>query len=95
MPGVEIHATLLDNIFKQDFLYMPTWSVALDALMIFTLILILGYILMVLKPIFIFPFVLILTSGLYYYLYDLLFRDVMGLLLIYFFLLFVLFQVHY
>ncbi|NQY93974.1 MAG: CHASE2 domain-containing protein, partial [Campylobacteraceae bacterium] len=75
MPGVEIHATLLDNIFKQDFLYMPTWSVALDALMIFTLILILGYILMVIKPIFIFPFVLALTSGLYYYLYELLFKD--------------------
>ena len=75
MPGVEIHATILDNIFKQDFLYMPTWSVALDALMIFALILILGYILFRLKPIFIFPFVLILTSGLYYYFYDLLFSD--------------------
>jgi len=73
MPGVEIHATLLDNIFKQDFLYMPTWSVALDAIIIFALVLILGYILMILKPMYIFPFVITLTFGLYYYLYDLLF----------------------
>jgi len=75
MPGVEIHATLLDNIFKQDFLYMPTWSVALDALMIFSLVIILGFVLMVLKPIYIFPFVFTVTFSLYYYLYELLFTQ--------------------
>jgi len=75
MPGVEIHANIIDNILKQDFLYKPTWSVALDALIIFSLTLILGYILFILKPIIIFPFVLVLTSSLYTYLYHLLFTD--------------------
>jgi len=75
MPGVEIHATLLDNIFQQDFLYTPTWSVALDALMIFSLVIILGSILMFLKPVYIFPFIFAISFSLYYYLYDLLFTQ--------------------
>jgi len=75
MPGVEIHANLIDNILKQDFLYKPTWSIALDVLTIFSLTLILGYILIKLKPIIIFPFVIVLTSSLYVYLYQLLFTQ--------------------
>lgn len=75
MPGVEIHANIIDNILKQDFLYKPTWAIAFDVLAIFSLTLILGYILLVLKPILIFPFVIGLTVALYTYFYNLLFID--------------------
>ncbi len=75
MPGVEIHANIIDNILKQDFLYKPTWSVALDVLLILSLTLILGYILIIIKPLFILPFIIAFTSGLYFYFYNLLFID--------------------
>lgn len=75
MPGVEIHANIIDNILKQDFIYKPTWAVAFDVLAIFMLTLILGYTLLSLKPLIIFPFVIILTSALYTYFYKLLFSD--------------------
>lgn len=73
MPGVELHANILDNILKQDFLYKPTWALALDALIIFGLTLILGAILLFIKPLLIFPFITLLSLGLYTYFYDLLF----------------------
>jgi adenylate cyclase len=31
-PGVEVHATLIENILREDFLYKPGWTTLLDAL---------------------------------------------------------------
>lgn len=73
MPGVEIHANIIDNILHQDFLYKPTWALVIDALFIFTLTIILGIILLLLKPMVVFPFILLLTGTLYSYLYNFLF----------------------
>lgn len=33
-PGVEVHASLLDNILNEDFLVEPSWAVGVDALTI-------------------------------------------------------------
>ena len=73
MPGVEIHANIIDNILHQDFLHKPTWALGIDALIIFMLTLLLGIILLLLKPIIILPFILLLTGTVYAYFYDLLF----------------------
>ena len=32
-PGVEIHATVVDNILKKDFLYRPKWAPGLESLL--------------------------------------------------------------
>ena len=46
-PGVEIHATVLDNILRQDFIYRPRWLGSVhaglaDIAVIFALVLVLG-----------------------------------------------------
>lgn len=33
-PGVEVHATLIENMLRSDFLYKPGWTTLLDALVI-------------------------------------------------------------
>ncbi len=34
-PGVEIHATVVDNILKRDFLYRPIWAPGLESMLAF------------------------------------------------------------
>ncbi|MFQ5896593.1 MAG: CHASE2 domain-containing protein, partial [Nitrospinota bacterium] len=46
LPGVEIHATVIDNILRRDFLVRPWWAPLFDA----GLIVLLGVILMVVLP---------------------------------------------
>ncbi|HYD47409.1 MAG TPA: adenylate/guanylate cyclase domain-containing protein [Terriglobales bacterium] len=41
-PGVEIHATVIDNILEGDFLYQPTWLVLVDCAVIVALALLIG-----------------------------------------------------
>jgi len=45
-PGVEIHATAIDNILNQNFLFKPTWIYGVDLLSIFFLLLFVFIILM-------------------------------------------------
>ena len=45
MPGVEIHANIIDNIIQGDFLYEPSYAKLLNILMIFLLTMGMGYIL--------------------------------------------------
>ena len=42
MPGVEIHANVIDNILQGDFLQQPSYAQILDLILIFTLTLLLG-----------------------------------------------------
>ncbi len=41
-PGVEVHATIVENILRQDFLTRPEWAALLDAAFIFLLGIVLG-----------------------------------------------------
>ena len=42
-PGLEVHATVIDNILKEDFLYKPEWTKLYDALAILILGLLTGF----------------------------------------------------
>lgn len=41
-PGVEVHATIIENILRQDFLTKPEWTILLNALIILLLGIVLG-----------------------------------------------------
>ena len=73
MPGVEIHANIIDNILKGDFLHKHTSSVAIDTISIFLLTVVLGIVLLFLNASLIFPLALIFGSSLYIFYYNLLF----------------------
>jgi adenylate cyclase len=44
-PGVEIHANVLDNILRRDFIYKPKWAVLVEIAVILTLAVLLGVVL--------------------------------------------------
>jgi adenylate cyclase len=44
-PGVEIHATALDNILRGDFLHQPRWTILVEVAAIFLSVFVLGLIL--------------------------------------------------
>lgn len=79
MPGVEIHANMIDNILKGDFLYEPPFAKAVDILIILFLTLILGLVLLYLSSISTLIVVFILSTTLYVSYYYLLFSK--GLIL--------------
>ncbi|MBD3307103.1 CHASE2 domain-containing protein [candidate division KSB3 bacterium] len=49
-PGVEVHATILENILREDFLTRPEWTTLLNALIILLLGLVLGVALHRMRP---------------------------------------------
>ena len=79
MPGVEIHANVIDNILQGDFLYQPSYAKILDLLLIFTLTLLLGSFLTRFKSLVTTLFGLGLFIALYFLFYYLLFSK--GLIL--------------
>lgn len=71
IPGVEIHANIIDNILKGDFLYEPSFAVAIGTITIFLLTIVLGFIYLRVTAIAVLPIFLIIMSSLfavYYYL---------------------------
>ncbi|MFI5367176.1 MAG: CHASE2 domain-containing protein, partial [Candidatus Binatia bacterium] len=42
LPGVEIHATAMDNILRRDFIFQPKWVVVVEIAVILLLVLLLG-----------------------------------------------------
>jgi adenylate cyclase len=44
-PGVEIHANVLDNILRGDFIFLPKWSIIIEIAVILLLTLLLGILL--------------------------------------------------
>ncbi|WP_375724994.1 adenylate/guanylate cyclase domain-containing protein [Arcobacter sp. KX21116] len=79
LPGVEIHANMIDNILKGDFLYEPTFGKAIDILVIFILTVVLGTLLLFLSSTDIIVVILLLSTILYSLYYYLLFSQ--GLIL--------------
>jgi adenylate cyclase len=73
-PGVEIHATAIDNLLSEDFLSKPSWVEGLDVVVIFGLVLLLSILFNLVSA----NFVLILLPfifggtfyGLYYYIFE-------------------------
>lgn len=49
-PGVEVHATVIENILRNDFLLNPEWTTPLNALAIFLLGVLLGIVLHRVRP---------------------------------------------
>lgn len=49
-PGVEIHATVIENILREDFLTQPEWAVPVDAFIILFLGIFLGFALQRMHP---------------------------------------------
>ncbi len=49
-PGVEIHATIIENILRNDFLLRPQWTIVLNALMVLCLGIFLGVALHYTRP---------------------------------------------
>jgi len=83
MPGVEIHANMIDNILKGDFLYEPPFAKAIDIFIILFLTLILGLTLLYLSSVLTLVVVFILSSILYMSYYYLLFSQGLVLNLFY------------
>lgn len=75
IPGVEIHANIIDNILKGDFLYNHTSSIAIDTITIGLLTFILGSIYLFLNAFLVIPLFLIVITALYSFYYYLLFTQ--------------------
>lgn len=75
MPGVEIHANMIDNILKGDFLYEPLFSKTIDIAIILLLTLFLGTLLLFLSSIRIVLTVLTTSTLLYCSYYYVLFHE--------------------
>lgn len=83
MPGVEIHANVLDNIIQGDFLYEHNSSVAINTLAIFILTVILGIIYLFLNSTFTLVFFALILGSFVSLYYNILFTQ--GLILNIFF----------
>jgi adenylate cyclase len=73
IPGVEIHANIIDNILQGDFLYQHASAIAIDTITIFCLTLILGAVYLLLNALAVIPIFLFVTGLLYSFYYYLLF----------------------
>lgn len=73
IPGVEIHANIIDNILSGDFLYEHSSSIAIDSITIFLLTIVLGLLYMYLNAISVVPVFILITTSLYSFYYYLLF----------------------
>jgi adenylate cyclase len=83
MPGVEIHANLIDNLLKGDFLHNPPYLKLFDILFIFTLTILLGIILTKLNALYIVLITSSVFAGIYTFIYYLLFEYGLVLNLLY------------
>jgi adenylate cyclase len=62
-PGVEIHASVIDNVMTGDFISRPSWIIAVDILMILSAALFLSLILAYASPIVSFASIILYTSA--------------------------------
>jgi len=73
MPGVEIHANVIDNILRGDFLYSSSYGMPIDILIIFIFTVLLGLVFIYFSSLFIVLSVSVLLLGTYYLLFSILF----------------------
>jgi adenylate cyclase len=73
-PGVETHATAIDNLLAEDFLYKPSWVEGVDVVVMFGLILLLSILFNVISAnyvLLLLPFILFGTAyGIYTTMFD-------------------------
>jgi adenylate cyclase len=74
MPGVEIHANIIDNILRGDFLYLPSDNMLIDILVIFIFTVFLGLVFIYFSSLFIVFSVLVILLGTSYLLFYILFN---------------------
>jgi len=78
-PGVEIHATVIDNILTGDFLFKPSWIEGLDVFMIFGIVFVITILFNILSANFVLILLPLIITGLFYGIYNTIFGD--GLML--------------
>ena len=73
MPGVEIHANIIDNILMGDFLHKPSYTLLVDTFVIFTLTVLLSLLLLNIKTLYMtiitFGLIVAMYIGFYYLLF--------------------------
>ena len=75
IAGVEIHANIIDNILKGDFLYQPTDMVIYDLMIIFGIVILFSILFSFVKSWFIIPTAMLFLYGLFELFYQLLFSE--------------------
>lgn len=83
LPGVEIHANIIDSILAGDLIHSPTFFVGADTMMIFLLTVVLMVFLYFIPAVWTIVSVVIISSALYAFYYWLLFSEGLVLNLIY------------
>jgi len=79
MPGVEVHANVIDNILNQDFIQSSEYQELLDLALILTIIIVTVYIVSYLNAWLILPLFMLLSYGLYRFIIYMLFQEGMVL----------------
>ena len=75
MPGVEVHANVIDNLLKQDFIALPEHTELFDLLMIFISVALVITLLSLINVWFVLPLFVALLYGLYLFLMEMLFVE--------------------
>ncbi len=75
MPGVEVHATVIDNLLQQDFIALPQDTELYDLLIIFTTVVLVIVLLSLINVWFILPLFTALLYALYLFLMEMLFVE--------------------
>ena len=83
IAGVEIHANVIDNILKEDFLHQPTDMVIYDIMTIFTIVILFSILFSFIKSWFIIPTAILFLYGLFELFYWLLFTEGIALNLLF------------
>jgi len=65
-PGVEVHATIIDNILAGDYFFKPDWVPGLEIILIIFTAFITGLLIMRLKALWVLPVVLVISTLIWY-----------------------------
>lgn len=75
MPGVEVHANVIDNLLQQDFIALPEHTELFDLLLIFTSVALVITLLSLINVWFVLPLFMALFYGLYLFMMEMLFVE--------------------
>jgi len=74
-PGVEVHATVIDNILTEDFFSKPSWIEGLDVLVIVSLVFIISILFVIFPANIVILFIPFIIIGVFYGIYYSIFSD--------------------
>jgi len=75
IPGVEVHANLIDNVLAKDFISRSYGSKAIDLFIIIIVVIVASILFALLRAIYTIPILLLLMGGLFYFYYYMLFSE--------------------